>query len=164
MAGGDRTGAIDALADSARTSRPRRTVPLWHVQGGEHADGFHPVHEALPLLLEGLDLVPEVCQVFLVDEHLAPVLDQHIPCPDGEIAQERAAEKRSAATRKLRPLAVRAIEPLERLLVPRLDVEVPHDCYHLVLQVRPDRAAESGVQQYTQRLTTRRGGVAARWR
>ena len=60
--------------------------------------------------------------MLLVDEHLAPVLDEQVSVLAGDVLEEGAAEKRAAAPRQLRPLAVGAVEA-ERLRAPEAGEE-----------------------------------------
>src|SRR5204862_7139779 len=76
----------------------------------------------------------QVGQVPLVNEHLAPVLDQQIPIRRRQILEKRAPEKRPAAARQARPLTVRAVEPLELLSVFGTRVELPDHSNHRYLR------------------------------
>src|SRR3954467_12311083 len=66
----------------------------------------------------------------LVDQHLAPVLDQEITMLRSQILEERAAEKRAAPARHARPLTVGAVEALEGFRLLRTRVELPDYSNH----------------------------------
>src|SRR3954465_2393280 len=67
-----------ALTLSARSLRPGRSCALRHVKRREDADRLHAFDQPFALSFELLQFVAEVCYVFLVDHHLAPVLDEEI--------------------------------------------------------------------------------------
>lgn len=115
-------------ASGARAARPRRPGALGNVERGEHAERLHADQEVFALLLQRLHLVVELGEVLLVHEHLAPVLDEEVARRRGEILQEGTAQEGAAASRELRPLAVRPVEPFELLATAGNGLELPHDC------------------------------------
>src|SRR5262245_57193278 len=118
------------ILSPARAARPCRADARRGVERREDAERLDALQRLLSLLFQVRHFVVEIRQVFLVDEHLAPVLDQGVAGWHGEIAQERAAEERAAAKRELGPLPVRAVEALEVFRAIRNHLELPDDCDH----------------------------------
>src|SRR6202008_1214123 len=72
--------------------RPGWSGPIRHIEGGKYPERLGGVDERGPPLLEGGDGVRAIGAVLLVDDHLAPVLDQDIARRLILIAKKRAPE------------------------------------------------------------------------
>ena len=107
-------------------------------------------------VLEGLDLRLEVGAVLLVDQHLAPVLNQQVAVGHGQVPQERTAEEGPAPPREPGPLAVGAVEALELLGRVFVNRELPDDCNH--------RHPLRGKRQYSRSEPARQACLSRPWR